>query len=56
MVASFEKAVRNNEWIVVTGWKPYSMGANFDLKYLDNPQGVYPKDVCVTLFRVKDLR
>ena len=51
MVASFEKAVRNNEWIVVTGWKPHSMGANFDLKYLDNPQGVYPKDVCAIVSR-----
>ncbi len=51
MVASLEKAVRNNEWIVVTGWKPHYMWANFDIKYLADPLGVYPTDVCAIVAR-----
>ncbi len=51
MVASLEKAVKNNDWIVVTGWKPHYMWANYDLKYLEDPKGVYPKDVCAIISR-----
>lgn len=51
MVASLEKAIRKNEWIVVTGWKPHYMWANFDLKYLSDPKGSYPKDVCAIISR-----
>ncbi len=51
MVASLEKAVNNNEWIVITGWKPHFKWMNFDLKYLDDPKGVYPKDVCAIVSR-----
>lgn len=51
MVASMEKAIANNQWIVVTGWKPHFMWATNDLKYLDDPKGVYPKDVCAIISR-----
>lgn len=51
MVASLEKAVTNEEWIVITGWKPHFKWANFDLKYLDDPKGVYPADVCAIISR-----
>jgi len=51
MVASLEKAIKKNEWIVVTGWKPHYMWANFDLKYLADPKGIYPKDVCAIISR-----
>jgi glycine betaine/proline transport system substrate-binding protein len=33
MVASLEKAIRDKEWIVVTGWKPHFKWAQHDLKY-----------------------
>lgn len=46
MVASLQKAVRNKEWIIITGWKPHYKWVNFDIKYLDDPKGVFPKDVC----------
>jgi glycine betaine/proline transport system substrate-binding protein len=51
MVASLEKLVKNKEWIVITGWKPHYMWANYDLKYLEDPKGVYPQDACVIVSR-----
>ena len=51
MIASLEKAVRDEEPIVITGWKPHYKWAKFDLKYLDDPKEVYPKDVCAILSR-----
>lgn len=51
MVASLDKAVKNNDWIVITGWKPHFKWMNFDIKYLDDPKGVYPKDVCAIVSR-----
>ncbi len=51
MVASLQKAVSNNEWIVITGWKPHFKWSNFDIKYLEDPKGIYPKDVCTIVSR-----
>ena len=51
MVASLEKAIRDQEWIVVTGWKPHYMWAKFDLKYLEDPKKIYPIDACTIISR-----
>lgn len=51
MVASLEKSIRDKEWTVITGWKPHYKWAQFDIKYLDDPKGVYPKDVCAIISR-----
>lgn len=51
MVASLDKAVKNEDWIVITGWKPHFKWMNFDLKYLEDPKGVYPQDVCAIISR-----
>ena len=51
MVAALEKATKREEWIVATGWKPHLKWLEFDLKYLDDPKGVYPKDVCAIVSR-----
>lgn len=51
MVASLEKAEKDKKWIVITGWKPHFMWAKHDIKYLEDPKGVYPKDVCAIISR-----
>jgi len=51
MVASLQKAIRDEKWVVITGWKPHFMWSKFDLKYLEDPKNVYPKDVCAIISR-----
>jgi len=40
MTAALERAVRRDDWIVVTAWSPHWMFGAYDLRYLDDPQGV----------------
>lgn len=43
MTASLMKAIDRNESVVVTGWKPHWKFARWDLRFLDDPKGVYGK-------------
>lgn len=41
MTAALGNALKNKEDIVVTAWTPHWMFSRWDLKYLDDPKGVY---------------
>ena len=41
MTASLERAIRNGDWVVVTGWTPHWKFARYDLKMLDDPKKMY---------------
>lgn len=41
MTAALANAVQNDEPIIITAWTPHWKFARWDLKYLDDPQGVY---------------
>jgi glycine betaine/proline transport system substrate-binding protein len=51
MMASLKRAYDKKEPIIITGWKPHHMWADYDLKYLEDPKNVYPKDVCAIVTR-----
>lgn len=44
MVTALKKAIANKDWVVITGWKPHFIWANFDLKTLEDPLNIYPTD------------
>ena len=40
MTAALKRAIDNKEWIAVTAWSPHWMWERFDLRYLDDPEGL----------------
>ncbi|MGM0499972.1 MAG: ABC transporter substrate-binding protein [Bacillota bacterium] len=44
MLSSVQRAYNNEEWIAFNGWKPHYMNVLFDLKYLEDPEGIWGED------------
>lgn len=56
MTAVLGNAVKNNEWVVVTGWTPHWMFARWDLKYLADPKNIYGGEEEIHTIVRKDLK
>ncbi len=41
MTAALGDAIKNNQWIIVTGWTPHWKFARWDLKYLEDSKNIY---------------
>lgn len=41
MAATLGDEIKNNNWVVVTGWTPHWMFDRWELKYLKDPKGLY---------------
>ncbi|HLS17037.1 MAG TPA: glycine betaine ABC transporter substrate-binding protein [Paenalcaligenes sp.] len=56
MTAALANAVSNEEPIVVTAWTPHWKFARWDLKYLEDPEGVYGGDEQIHTITRKGLK
>lgn len=56
MMAALKQAVSNNEWIVVTGWKPHSMFGYWDLAFLEQDEEQIWGSGNIHIMGRKDLR
>lgn len=41
MTAELSNAIRKQRWIVVTGWSPHWMFGRWDMRFLEDPKGIY---------------
>jgi len=41
MVAELSHAIRHQRWVVVTGWVPHWSFARWELKFLEDPKGIF---------------
>lgn len=55
MVASLEQAIKNKEWVVVPGWKPHWMFGQWQLKILQDPDGIFGGEETINTIVRKDL-
>jgi glycine betaine/proline transport system substrate-binding protein len=56
MTVALEQAIKNKEEIVITGWSPHWKFASYDLKYLEDPKGVYGGMETINTFARKGLK
>lgn len=50
MIVALEQAIKNEEEIVITGWSPHWKFIPHELKYLEDPKGVYGGEETIDTF------
>ena len=56
MVSALEKAYKNKEEIVITGWSPHWMFSKYKLHYLEDPKGAMGGKETIKTIARKDLK
>lgn len=56
MTAALADALKNREWVVVTGWTPHWKFARWDLKYLQDPEKIYGGEETINTIVRKGLK
>lgn len=56
MTTALSQAIANKEEIIVTGWSPHWKFASYDLKYLEDPKGIYGGEETINTFVRKGLK
>lgn len=56
MTAALSQAISNNEEIIITGWSPHWIFNAYDLKYLDDPKGLYGDEEYIGTFARNGLK
>lgn len=56
MAVALDKAIKQHQPIVITGWSPHWMWQKYDLKYLSDPQNVMGKSESLNTMTRKDLK
>ncbi|MGQ9413411.1 ABC transporter permease/substrate binding protein [Streptococcus pluranimalium] len=56
MTTALDKAIKNEEEIIVTGWSPHWMFSKYDLKYLKDPEGSFGKEENINTIARKGLK
>ncbi|WP_067726986.1 glycine betaine ABC transporter substrate-binding protein [Oceanobacillus damuensis] len=56
MLTELGEAIENEEPIIVTGWSPHYKFAKYDLKYLEDPKGMFGEEEHITTIVRKGLK
>ncbi|WP_156289372.1 glycine betaine ABC transporter substrate-binding protein [Oceanobacillus salinisoli] len=56
MLSELSEAIDNEEPIVVSAWSPHYMFANWDIKYLEDPKGIFGEEEAITTITRKGLK
>lgn len=56
MLTELGEALDNEEEIIVAAWNPHYMFAKYDIKYIDDPKGVYGGEEYITIIARKGLK
>lgn len=56
MTTALSQAIDNKEDIIITGWSPHWKFASYDLKYLEDPKGIFGGEETINTFVRKGLK